>query len=72
MECAHEGHKAKERRNDSGDYFTVAGHWVGTTAEWSDAMGIDWMTKSELAQAIPPRYSEYLTRQVLQWIQQKI
>lgn len=66
-ECAHEGHEAKKRRSDSGDYFTVAGHWVGTTAEWSDAMGIHWMTKSELAQAIPPVYSEYLVKQVIEW-----
>jgi DNA (cytosine-5)-methyltransferase 1 len=64
MECAHEGHEAKKRRSDSGDFFTVAGHWVGTTAEWSDAMGINWMTKSELAQAIPPLYSKYLVGQV--------
>ena len=64
MECAHEGHEAKKRRADNGDFFTVAGHWVGTTAEWSDAMGIHWMTKSELAQAIPPVYSEYLVRQI--------
>ena len=66
MECKHEGHEAKKRRSDNGDFFTVAGHWVGTTSEWSDAMGIDWMTKSELAQAIPPVYSEYLVKQVLE------
>jgi DNA (cytosine-5)-methyltransferase 1 len=65
MECAHEGHEAKKRRVDSGDYYTVAGHWVGTTAEWSDAMGINWMTKKELAQAIPPVYSKYLVEQVI-------
>lgn len=64
MECKHEGHEAKKRRADSGDFFTVAGHWVGTTSEWSSAMGIDWMTKKELAQAIPPVYSEYLVRQI--------
>ena len=67
MECKHEGHEAKKRRSDNGDFFTVAGHWVGTTAEWSDAMGIDWMTKSELAQAIPPVYSEYLAKQVIEY-----
>lgn len=65
MECKHDGHEAKKRRSDSGDYFTVAGHWVGTTLEWSEAMGITWMVKSELAQAIPPVYSEYLVKQVI-------
>jgi DNA (cytosine-5)-methyltransferase 1 len=67
MKCNHEGHEAKKRRSDNGDFFTVAGHWVGTTAEWSNAMGINWMTKSELAQAIPPIYSKYLTEQVIKW-----
>jgi len=32
---------------------------------WREAMGIDWMTRKELAQAIPPDYSEFLARQVL-------
>ena len=66
MKCAHEGHKAKNRRTDNNDYFTVAGHNTGTTAEWSDAMGIDWMTKKELAQAIPPVYSKYLAEQIIE------
>lgn len=69
MECKHAGHKAKERRGDSGDFFTVAGHNLGTHSEWADAMGIDWMTKKELSQAIPPVYSEYLARQVIAYVE---
>jgi|SRR3954469_7198201 DNA (cytosine-5)-methyltransferase 1 len=61
-------------RIGDGRTFTVAGHHGskgsgrrdgGTLAEWSEAMGIDWMNGRELAQAIPPAYTEHLGRQVL-------
>jgi len=29
---------------------------------WQYAMGIDWMNKEELSQAVPPVYSEYIGR----------
>lgn len=34
--------------------------------EWPKAMGIDWMTYDELAEAIPPDYTEWVGRQLLQ------
>lgn len=37
----------------------------GSTADWKIAMGIDWMTGKELAEAIPPMFSEFIGRQVL-------
>ena len=38
---------------------------------WREAMGIDWMTKAELAQAVPPAYSEFIGRQLARQIQRK-
>lgn len=59
------------------DPVTVCGHgtpnWVrerrGGVAfkqqEKRDAMGIDWMNRGELAQAIPPAYSEWIAKRIL-------
>lgn len=66
-----------------GNYFSVAGgagRWKtwgkvmrnvskGTVAEWKNAMGIDWMTRKELTQAIPPAYTEYIGHYLMQHIE---
>jgi len=50
-----------------GQYVTVAGNGgdgSGKLIDWSKAMGINWMTRSEIKQAIPPAYTEFLGRRI--------
>jgi len=65
-----------------GKYFSVAGgagRWKswgkvyrnvskGTVAQWQEAMGIDWMLRKEIKEAIPPAYTEYIGKYLLQAI----
>jgi DNA (cytosine-5)-methyltransferase 1 len=37
----------------------------GNTHEWPAAMGIDWMSNHEMAEAVPPAYAEHIGRQML-------
>jgi DNA (cytosine-5)-methyltransferase 1 len=38
---------------------------AGEKSEWPAAMGIDWMTSDELAQAIPPAYTRFIGRALM-------
>lgn len=40
-----------------------------TVQQCRDASGIDWMTRKELDKAIPPAYTEFIGRQLLQAIE---
>lgn len=46
-----------------GEFITVAGNFIGAD-DARIAMGIDWMTRDELAQAIPPAYTWHLGKQI--------
>jgi DNA (cytosine-5)-methyltransferase 1 len=60
------------------DYFVIFGNEVrnrrhgkaagrkNKIAAGRKAMGIDWMTRAELSQAIPPAYTEHIGRQLIQ------
>jgi DNA (cytosine-5)-methyltransferase 1 len=60
----HPRHNGRGIRNqkDGGTYYRCYGHETGKR-EWGKAMGIDWMKTPELAQAIPPAYSQYIAKQ---------
>jgi DNA (cytosine-5)-methyltransferase 1 len=47
--------------------ITVAGGQF-KKADGERALGIDWMRKDELAQAIPPAYTEYIGKQLMKII----
>jgi len=44
---------------------------AGGKHEWPAAMGIDWATYDEIAEAIPPAYSEHVGRQLIQHLQER-
>lgn len=39
--------------------------WSCRVADWRKAMGIDWMSRTEIVQAIPPAYTEYIGEYLL-------
>jgi len=53
----------------------VAGHGGNSQLfrwqDWKKAMGIEWMSKQELTQAIPPAYTEYIGKYLMKVIKEK-
>ena len=64
-------HTLDKRKNHYGktcewtDFVQVTGGGNSTVAAARDAMGIDWMTKRELNEAIPPAYTQYIGNEIL-------
>ena len=56
-------HRPKVGQNPLSCVVQVYGNGKGASL-WAGAMGIDWMRREELANAIPPAYTEHIGRQL--------
>lgn len=64
------GRAGRDRNKKPGDWVSVAGNCTLRIA--APAMKIDWMkNRNEIAQAIPPAYTEYIGHQLLDHIRSK-
>ena len=64
--------KAHYRKTDEWvNYVQVNGGGNCTLLAARDAMGIDWMTKREINEAIPPAYSKYVGRALMARVKNK-
>lgn len=62
--------QTKMGRYSPGEYIQVVGNFSGVDYA-RQAMDINWMTRDELAQAIPPAYTEWIGRQLLRLLEYK-
>lgn len=53
-------------KNQRSGVCYVWGTGGGKGDDWAGAMGIDWMKRSELSQAIPPAYTRFIGRKMLE------
>lgn len=71
MSCHHYGKTGKSKGEyhtlDKSDLITCVGHNFQARSG-RIAMDIDWMARDELSQAIPPAYTEWLGRQLMEAI----
>lgn len=58
------------KTNEWSDFVQVTGGGNCTLAAARDAMGIDWMSKGEINEAIPPAYTEFIGRQLMGHLRQ--
>lgn len=56
------------RRLQPGHFMHVVGNFTGAQ-DAREAMGIDWMTRDELREAIPPAYTEHIGRQLISHVE---
>ena len=57
-----------QHRRNTISVFGHGGHIYYGVQDWRECMGIDWMTRDELAQAIPPAYTQFIGKQLLRFV----
>lgn len=67
-DCQHKGEPIGVYGRGGPQRATRNRGYMGGTRERIEAMGIDWMTRDELSQAIPPAYTEYIGKRILEAI----
>lgn len=75
FETSWRGYDLRSPCSHNDQLVTVSGHGAQgweykqgkrtTQADRQRAMGIDWMNRGELAQAIPPTFTEYIGQQLI-------
>lgn len=53
-----------------GEYISVVGHFSGTDYA-REVMQIDWMVNKELAEAIPPAYTKWVGKHLIEFIKKR-
>ena len=56
------------KTNEWVDFVSVNGGGNSSVASARDAMGISWMTKKEINEAIPPAYTEHVGNALMEWL----
>jgi DNA (cytosine-5)-methyltransferase 1 len=64
--CVHTGYAIGAYGGGAHRTTNTRNAYQGTASERRAALGIDWMTRDEMAQAIPPAYTEWLGLQVIE------
>ena len=69
--CAHQYKTAKQGyAPKENEYHCVVGN-CGGAASARKAMGIDWMSRDENSQAVPPAYTEYIRKDLMEHLKEQ-
>lgn len=63
----HEGRRAYKWIKDTYKFISISGHSF-SPQDGAEAIDIDWMTRDELSQAIPPAYTEFVGNEMIKML----